>query len=114
LSGGRAAAWAGDVELGDVDVKTEVGETLHGTHDRSSGWVVAGGEVGFETDTVNVLAVGEDVLDQGDGVGVLGSGALDAVVVIEELDVEIGGDSGLTGVLKGKRNVGLSNVGEEC
>ena len=114
LSGSRAAAWARNVELGDVNVETEAGETLHGTHDRRSGWVVASGKVGLKSDAVDVVAVSEDVLDQGDRVGVLGAGALDTVVVVEKLNVEVGGDSGLSGVLEGERDVSLADVSQEC
>lgn len=114
LGGGGVAARARDVELGDVDVETEVGEAFHGAHDGRGGWVVAGGEVGLEADAVDVVAVGEDVLDQGDCVGVLGAGVLDAVVVVEELDVEVGGDGGLAGVLEGEGYVSLADVSQEC
>lgn len=90
-----------DVELGESDVDVQVGKALDGSDVLVERGVVLGDEMGLESNTVNLDALGAQVLDELlNGLGLL-AGGLKVVVVIVELG--LGGDSCRR--LKGEVNV---------
>jgi len=61
--------------------------------------------VRLETDTVNTDTSSSQVGDEDGGVGGLGAGPFDVVVVVEELDGQVVGLDDLLGLLEGEGDV---------
>lgn len=87
-SGGRESAKA-DVEFGVGDFDIESSEGLEGSGEGGFARGRSDDEVGLETDTVDFDTASLERFDEVEGSGCLGTGRLDVVVVVVELDIWI-------------------------
>lgn len=91
----RRQAGEADIELGVGDLDAQRGKGVDLREQRRGAGRLADDEVALQTDAVDAgAAVGLDLLDEGDGVGGLGAGVLDVVVIVVELGGRVGGGGG--------------------
>jgi hypothetical protein len=102
----RSSGWQGhtDVELGDSDLDTKRGESVHVLLQARAGWCAADDEVALETYTVERYVCRLERLDEVLHRGRLSTGIFDVIVVDVQLRVRVG----LTGGLESDLDVGCA------
>jgi hypothetical protein len=101
----RGGGLHADINLGVGDLDAEIDERLQVAGKVLADGGLTDGEMGLETDAVDLGTVGLDEFDDVLGTGGLGATPFDAVVIVVELNIWVGG----SGSLEGNGDVGLAD-----